>query len=99
LRAVKDDSMDAGEAGTVTGRFSSTEIAKDVGVDIQQRIKVAKQRVAWGFDEDENTHDDEIYLIRKLRVPASGLWLSADARQIEYRLFANEVDSPKINAA
>jgi|SRR6185503_8962230 len=99
LRAVKDDSMDAGEAGTVTGRFSSTEIAKDVGVNIQQRIKVAKQRVAWGFDEDDNTHDDEIYLIRKLHVPASGLWLSADARQIEYRLFANEVDSPKINAA
>lgn len=99
LRAVKDDTANSGEAGTVTGRFSSTEIVKGVGVNIQQRIKVAKQRVAWGYDEDDDSHDDEIYLIRRLHVPESGMWLSADARQIEYRLFANEVNSPKINAA
>jgi len=100
LRAVKDDSTDSGEAGTVTGRFSSTEITSGVGVNIQQRIKVAKQRVAWGYDEEDSSHDDEIYLIRQLHIPGlSGWkWLSADARQIEYRLFANEVDSPRINA-
>jgi DNA polymerase I-like protein with 3'-5' exonuclease and polymerase domains len=97
LRAVKDDSSDSGEAGTITGRFSSTEIVRGVGVNIQQRIKVAKQRVAWGYDEEDCSHDDEIYLIRQLHVPASGFWLSSDARQIEYRLFANEVNSPRIN--
>lgn len=99
LRAVKDDSTGSGEAGTVTGRFSSTEITSGVGVNIQQRIKVAKQRTAWGFDEDDTTHDDEIYLIRELHVPANGKWLSADAMQVEYRLFANEVNSPRINEA
>jgi DNA polymerase I-like protein with 3'-5' exonuclease and polymerase domains len=99
LRAVKDDSMNSGEAGTVTGRFSSTEITDGVGVNIQQRIKVAKQRIAWGYDEDDESHDDEIYLIRQLHIPASGQWLSADAMQIEYRLFANEVNSERINAA
>lgn len=98
LRATKDDSTDAGEAGTVTGRFSSTQIVEGVGVNIQQRIKVAKQRIAWGYSEDDATHDDEIYLIRQLHVPASGEWLAADAMQIEYRLFANEVNSPRINA-
>jgi DNA polymerase I-like protein with 3'-5' exonuclease and polymerase domains len=101
LRATKGDLESAGEAGTIAGRFSSTEITSGVGVNIQQRIKVAKQRVAWGYDEDDSSHDDEIYLIRQLHIPRdpSWKWLSADAMQIEYRLFANEADSPRINKA
>lgn len=103
LRAVKDDDGDAGEVGTVTGRFSSTKILSnpDVGGNIQQERKVEKQRVAWGIDEDDSSHDEEIYIIRRLRVPdrsvhAEAQWLSADAKQIEYRIFASYVGNQKI---
>jgi hypothetical protein len=96
LRAVKDE-MGGSEAGTVTGRFSSTEIVKGIGVNIQQRIKVAKQRVQWGFKDDDPSHDHEIYPVRQLTIPEEGEWLSADAMQIQYRLFAHEVDSDRIN--
>lgn len=99
LRAAKDERADAGEAGTISGRFSSTAIADDYGINIQQEMKVAKQRVAFGYDEDDASHDDEIYVIRKLRVPQSGVWLSADAMQIEYRMFAHYANNPKIVAA
>jgi DNA polymerase-1 len=58
-----------------------------------------KQRVAWGHDEEDTSHDDEIYLIRKLFIPARGFLAAADAAQIEYRLFADYAKSPKILAA
>lgn len=99
LRAQKDDWSDSSEAGTISGRFSSTEITDGVGVNIQQIMKVAKQRVSFGYDEDDDSHDDEIYVIRRLHRPASGLWLSADAKQIEYRLFAHYAANPKVLAA
>ena len=75
-----------GTAGTVTGRFSSTAIDRGVGINIQQVMSASKQRAA--FDTD--------YLIRRLHRPASGLWLSADAAQIEYRLFAAEAKNPRV---
>jgi len=101
LRAKKDENADySGEAGTVSGRFSSTEICKDdrgrVGVNIQQIPKVSKQRTTFGFDEKDSSHDDDIYLIRRLMIPGSGKWLSADAKQIEYRLFASYANNPTV---
>jgi DNA polymerase-1 len=96
LRSEKEEGY-PGAAGTVTGRFSSTAvISGKEGVNIQQRMKVAKQRVAWGFDENDDTHDDEIYPIRKLHIPKSGRWLSSDAMQIEYRIFANYANNPVV---
>ena len=100
LRSQKDEWGYAGEAGTVTGRFSSTAIGKNEGVNIQQRMKLAKQRVAWGFDEKDGSHDEEIYPIRRLHIPAPGnQWLSSDAMQIEYRIFANYAQNPRVLAA
>lgn len=96
LRAAKDEFADAGEAGTVTGRFSSTEIVRGFGVNIQQRIKAAKQRVSFGYDEDDETHDDEIYVIRKLHVAAEGLVLASDMDQAQYRIFASYVNNPRV---
>lgn len=99
LRATKDDSTGAGEAGTVTGRFSSTGITRDYGVNIQQRIKAAKQRVAFGYDEKDTSHDDEIYIIRKLHIAGSGFLLASDMDQAQYRIFASYANNPKIIAA
>lgn len=96
LRAQKDEWAESHEAGTVSGRFSSTALMKGVGVNQQQVMKVPKQRIAAGYDEDDASHDDELFLIRQLYVPASGLFLSADAMQIEYRLFAHYAGSKRI---
>ena len=96
LRAAKNDYADAGEAGTVTGRFSSTAIVRDVGVNIQQRMKAARQRVSFGYDEDDASHDDEIFLVRKLHIPQSGLLLSSDMDQAQYRIFAHHVNNARV---
>lgn len=95
LRATKSD-LDESSSGTVTGRFSSTAIATGEGVNIQQRMKAAKQRVGWGYDEDDATHDDEIYLVRKLHVAREGLVLSSDMDQAQYRIFASYAGNPKV---
>jgi len=95
LRAEKEE--DSYETGTVTGRFSSTEVVTGVGCNIQQVIKVAKQRVSFGFDEEDPTHDEEIFIIRRLHIPEEKKhWLTVDGEQIQYRLFAHEANSPKI---
>jgi DNA polymerase I-like protein with 3'-5' exonuclease and polymerase domains len=60
--------------GTVSGRFSASD------KNIQQVMNVERQIESFGSDQ---------FLIRRLFVPASGLFLSADARQIEYRLFGH----------
>lgn len=97
LRAVKGEGDSEGDVGTISGRFSSTEIVRGCGVNIQQVAKVTKQRTSFGFDEDDDSHDDEIYIIRRLMLPDEGSqWLAADAMQIEYRLFAHEGASPKV---
>jgi DNA polymerase I-like protein with 3'-5' exonuclease and polymerase domains len=98
LKAQKDP-LDEHAAGTVTGRFSSTGLDEDEGVNIQQVMKVAKQRVGFGYDEEDASHDLEIFIIRQLHIPEKGAeFLSADAMQIEYRLFADKAKSPTILA-
>jgi hypothetical protein len=96
MRASKDDFADTGEAGTVTGRYSSTELVKGIGVNIQQRMKAAKQRTSFGFNEKDDSHDDEIFLVRKLHIPASGFLLASDMDQAQYRIFASYANNPKI---
>lgn len=87
LRMTKDERDHAGSSGTNTGRFSSTEIAPGVGTNIQQVLKPEKQFLTFG---------DE-YFVRDVHIPASGEWLSVDAEQIQYRIFAHEANSPRIN--
>ncbi len=96
LRGVKDEVDQGYGAGTVTGRFSSTALAPGEGINIQQRIKGEKQRLAFGYAEDDTSHDDEIFLVRKLHRPGSGLFLSADMMQVEYRLFSHYANNQKI---
>ena len=55
-------------------------------MNIQQVPSIAKQTAAIGPD----------YLIRQLHRPRSGHWLSADASQIEYRLFADLAQNPPV---
>lgn len=82
------------EHGTNRGRFSSSN------KNIQQVMSPTKQRVAWGYHEDDTTHDEEIYLIRRLFIAGAGMrFMSSDAMQIEYRLFAHFAASPTILAA
>ena len=69
------------EGGTVSGRFSSTD------KNIQQVLAVEKQQDNYGPG----------YIIRELFIPEEGKkWVSADADQIEYRLFAHYSRSKKI---
>ena len=75
--------MRADEGGTVTGRFSSSN------VNIQQ-VKTPEKQMSETGDQ---------FLIRELFIPESGQWLSADAMQIEYRLFAHYAAPPKVLAA
>lgn len=75
--------------GTVSGRFSSAAIKLNdevVGANIQQVMAVEKQQAAYGDD----------YIIRELFIPGSGKYLSADAKQIEYRLFAHYANSARV---
>lgn len=99
LKSAKDENADRGEAGTVTGRFSSTKITEGVGCNIQQRMKAAKQRIAFGYDEDDNSHDDEIFVVRKLHIAGSGFLLSSDMDQAQYRIFAHYVNNADVIAA
>lgn len=95
LRATRDETSE-NPVGTVTGRFSSSEITPSFGINIQQRSKPSKQRVSFGFNEKDSSHDDEIFLIRKLHIPQKGMWLSSDMRQVEYRLFASYANNPSV---
>lgn len=75
--------------GTVRGRFSSSQILTKpkVGINGQQVPAVEKQQERFGNE----------FIIRELFIPEEGqLLLSADAAQIEYRLFAHYANSPKI---
>jgi DNA polymerase I-like protein with 3'-5' exonuclease and polymerase domains len=85
--ATGDDESE--ERGTVSGRFSSSGGPKNdpFGVNIQQVFSPdnqAKSLVAR-------------WMLRRLMVPGSGQWFRADAKQIEYRLFAHYANSKKIN--
>lgn len=82
-----------GEGGTVSGRFSSSGYrgagGDRLGVNIQQVMRVGAQKDTFGDN----------WIVRQLFVPERGLWLSGDARQIEYRLFAHYANSEKLNEA
>ena len=83
---------DKGEEGGVgPGRFSSSALdkSKDIGTNIQQVYRMDTQRMAFGYDADDSSHDEEIWLVRKLMIPGEGQWCSADAMQIEYRLMVD----------
>lgn len=72
------------EYGTVSGRFACAN------VNIQQVMKAAKQIEELGPD----------YVIREVFIPQDGWqWLSADADQIEFRLFAHYANSEHLNLA
>jgi DNA polymerase I len=90
LRTDNGDGDEESTSGTVSGRFSSS--GKDItgyvfGVNIQQVSKPAKQKKKYGPG----------YIVRELIVPPKGRrWIAADAKQIEYRLFAHYAGDPRI---
>lgn len=85
LRYSRDDGQ---AGGTGPGRFSS---AGDEfgGFNVQQVVSVDKQ-----LERDWCPK----YPVRQLFRPQQGSWLAADAKQIEYRLFAHYAASPRILA-
>ena len=90
LRALRNGFLDfqlhqlrGDEYGTVSGRYSSANI------NIQQVKKPNKQ--------EEIT---QAWLIRELFIPAAGkIWMSADANQIEFRIFAHYAGAKKLQTA
>jgi len=84
------------DEGTVSGRFSSSQLVKGLeGVNIQQ-VAGKKQLAGARLGDDSSLGQ---YIIRELFVPGSGLWFSSDAEQIEYRLFAHYAKPPRVLAA
>lgn len=80
------------ENGTISGRFSCTGVDKKrrEGANVQQVQSVGAQRRALG---------DE-FLVRELFVPTPGrLWYASDAKQIEYREFADIAGIARLIAA
>lgn len=102
LVAQKDPWDEYSGAGTISGRYSSTKIytgrngEEDEGLNIQQVWKPPQQRKAFGLDEDDDSQDNDIFIIRQLHIPEVGEHLSADAMQIEYRLFAEDTKSERL---
>jgi DNA polymerase-1 len=73
--------------GTVSGRFSSSQIVDGVGANLQQVLAVGKQTRVHGPK----------YLIRELFVPAPGkVLVAADAHQIEFRIFVHDSGSERL---
>jgi DNA polymerase I-like protein with 3'-5' exonuclease and polymerase domains len=83
LKATTDD-QDKKNVGAVTGRFSSSGGGKHIGgINVQQVINDEKQEKIPCISD---------FPIRDLFIASEGnRWLSADAKQIEYRLFAHYV--------
>ena len=84
------------EGGARSGRYSSSSFGTtdpEDGVNIQQ---VAGKKQLQSVGEDTEMAG---YVVRELFLPGSGLWLSADAAQIEYRLFADYAKPPKVMEA
>lgn len=82
LRASDDD--DSADAGTISGRYSSSAYSTGDGKNIQQ---VAGKKFQHSVKEEAHW----MYNIRELFVPGQRGWLSlaGDADQIEYRWFAH----------
>lgn len=85
--------------GTVSGRFSMSGASKAIGqfgANLQQVERVNTQREAFGYKHDDSSHDDEIFLVRALFIAQNGLFLSADAQSIEYRIAAHFSESRQL---
>ena len=85
--------LKSNEYGTVTGRFSSSGSRKPeeegYKINIQQVVKVDE-----GLAADESIED---FPIRELFIPDSGYkWLSADASQLQFRIFAHYSDDIRL---
>lgn len=80
------------EGGTVQGRFSSSALHGDFGINIQQQMAVGKHNELYG--------EEFGFYIRELFEERYGLlhW-STDAMQIEYRIFADKARNPRVVAA
>ncbi len=80
------------EGGVRFGRYSSSGFGGDTedGINIQQ-VAGKKQQASVKDDEDLAG-----YVVKELFVPESGLWCSADAEQIEFRLFAHYGQPPRV---
>ncbi len=80
--------------GVKFGRYScsSYNTDPDEGVNIQQ-VAGKKQMASVQGDEDL-----EGYVVRELYIPGSGLYLVADAEQIEFRLFAHYAKPARVLA-
>lgn len=87
---------EGGEAGTISGRYSSSAFNKDEveGINIQQ---VAGKKFQHTVGKDENWP----YKVRELFVPKEKghLFIAGDADQVEYRWFAHYAQPPAVMAA
>jgi DNA polymerase I-like protein with 3'-5' exonuclease and polymerase domains len=91
------------EYGTIRGRFSMSGGGKNeprFGANLQQVFSVDRQREAFGIHPDDSTHDEEIFLVRRLFIShEDGCVLTGDAQSIEYRLAAHfAVSKPLLEA-
>jgi len=75
------------DGGTVSGRFSC------VRPNLQQVLGADKHRRAYGWVTEYGPDD---YLIKRLFVPTSGRWVSADMKQCEYRIFVHYTRSERL---
>ncbi len=89
----------ADEGGTVSGRYSSTAISKETheGANVQQVITPDKQADAW---REAGLEGNPPWVVRELFVETGGRSVfRADAKQIQYRLFADMAQNPRVVAA
>lgn len=93
LHQLRTGGENQGDSGTISGRYSSSAMSPQEGVNIQQ---VSGKKYQNSVKEEG---PDWPYKIRELFVPESGLWCSGDADQIEYRLFAHYAKPPGVLAA
>lgn len=74
------------EGGTVSGRFSC------VRPNLQQVLAKNKHRRAYGWLSEYG----EEFFVKDLFVPRDGVWVSADMKQCEYRLFTHYTQSRRL---
>ena len=75
------------EGGTVSGRFSCTKIP------LQGVLGADRHKRAYHWLTEYGAED---FLIKKLFRPASGVWCSADMKQVEYRIFVHYTESERL---
>jgi DNA polymerase I-like protein with 3'-5' exonuclease and polymerase domains len=50
-----------------------------------------------GYEDDDTSHDDELYIVRKLHIAQKGYKvLASDMDQAQYRIFASYANNPRI---